>query len=106
MVDKAKQKKNLDSYITGKNKTKHKLGEAEFIVDKHYKISERLGKGAYGQVIKASDLTQKEEDKKNCAIKKIDKVFDHSVYAKRCLRELKVLRLLQHDNVSYSMYSK
>lgn len=33
------------------------------------------------------------------AIKKIEKAFEHKIYAKRTLRELKVLRLLQHDNI-------
>lgn len=33
------------------------------------------------------------------AIKKIEKTFDHKIYAKRTLRELKILRLLQHENV-------
>ena len=33
------------------------------------------------------------------AIKKIENIFEHSVFAKRCLRELKILRLLQHNNI-------
>ena len=32
-------------------------------------------------------------------LKKIEKIFEHSIYAKRCLRELKILRLLQHNNI-------
>ena len=33
------------------------------------------------------------------AIKKIEKAFEHSTFTKRTLRELKILRLLDHDNV-------
>jgi serine/threonine protein kinase len=33
------------------------------------------------------------------AIKKIEKAFEHKVFMQRTLRELKVLRLLQHENV-------
>lgn len=33
------------------------------------------------------------------AIKKIEKAFEHPLYAKRTLRELKILRLLNHENV-------
>jgi len=33
------------------------------------------------------------------AIKKIEKAFEHKVFALRTLRELKIMRLLDHDNV-------
>lgn len=33
------------------------------------------------------------------AIKKIEKAFDHKVYARQTLRELKICRLLKHENV-------
>ena len=33
------------------------------------------------------------------AIKKIEKAFEHRLYAKRTLRELKILRLMKHENV-------
>lgn len=33
------------------------------------------------------------------AIKKIEKAFEHPLYAKRTLREMKILRLLSHENV-------
>ena len=92
--------KGLDKYITGKNKVKIKVGEVNFVVDKNYKIIEKLGKGAYGQVVKAKDLQEKEEELQDCAIKKIDDIFEHVLYAKRSLRELKILRLLEHENVT------
>jgi serine/threonine protein kinase len=33
------------------------------------------------------------------AIKKIEKAFEHKIFTKRTLRELKILRLLKHENV-------
>jgi hypothetical protein len=33
------------------------------------------------------------------AVKKIPCAFDHTTYAKRTLREIRLLRLLNHDNV-------
>lgn len=33
------------------------------------------------------------------AIKKIERTFEHRFYAKRTLRELKILRNLKHENV-------
>lgn len=33
------------------------------------------------------------------AIKKIEKAFEHKIFALRTLRELKIMRLLNHDNV-------
>lgn len=37
--------------------------------------------------------------RKSVAIKKIEKAFDQRIYTKRTLRELKLLRLLTHENV-------
>jgi hypothetical protein len=33
------------------------------------------------------------------AIKKIENVFEHATFTKRTLRELKILRLMNHENV-------
>jgi serine/threonine protein kinase len=33
------------------------------------------------------------------AIKKIEKAFEHKIFTKRTLRELRLLRLLKHENV-------
>lgn len=92
--------KGLCKYITGKNKTTVKVGDVSFAIDKNYQIIQKLGKGAYGQVVEAKDLSETDEELKSCAIKKIEDVFEHATYAKRCLRELKILRLLEHENVS------
>jgi serine/threonine protein kinase len=33
------------------------------------------------------------------AIKKIDKAFEHKIFTKRTLRELRILKLLEHENI-------
>lgn len=55
-----------------------------------------VGQGAYGVVSAAVDQVKR----KSVAIKKIEKAFDQRIYTKRTLRELKLLRLLTHENVN------
>jgi serine/threonine protein kinase len=66
-----------------------------FILDSRYVVSEVLGRGAYGIVVAAVDSTTGER----VAIKKIEKTFEHATFTKRTLRELKVMRLLVHENI-------
>ena len=40
------------------------------------------------------------------AIKKIERAFEHRLYAKRTLRELKILRLIKHENVFFLFYEE
>ena len=62
----------------------------------HYKILERLGKGAFGEVCAARDLKLH----RDVAIKRISDAFASYVCAKRTLREVRLLRLLdEHDNL-------
>ena len=41
----------------------------------------------------------KDENNNLVAIKKIEKAFEHKVFTLRTLRELKIMRLLDHENV-------
>ena len=66
-----------------------------FNLDQRYRIIDPVGSGAYGVVVSAEDTVTG----KQVAIKKIEKGLDHPTLAKRTLRELKVLRLIQHDNI-------
>ena len=65
-----------------------------FTIDKRYKFIKVIGKGAYGTVISCRDTITG----KNVAIKKISRAFEDVVDAKRLLREIKLLRHLQHEN--------
>ena len=67
----------------------------EFDIPSFYQVREVVGRGAYGVVVAALDT----RTDKMVAIKKIQKAFEHKIFAKRTLRELKILRLLSHDNV-------
>lgn len=66
-----------------------------FLLDERYQIQDTLGSGAYGVVVSAKDTVTQEI----VAIKKIEKAFEHSTYTKRTLRELKIMRLLTHENI-------
>mmetsp|Transcript_17578 Transcript_17578/g.8284 ORF Transcript_17578/g.8284 Transcript_17578/m.8284 type:complete len:117 (-) Transcript_17578:94-444(-) len=66
-----------------------------FDVDKRFDIVKPIGTGAYGLVCEAYD---KVTDTR-VAIKKIERAFEHSTFTKRTLRELKILRLLNHENI-------
>ena len=67
----------------------------DFEIESKYEIIEIVGRGAYGIVVAAWD----KETNKMVAIKKINKTFEHRLFAVRTLRELKILRNLKHDNI-------
>ncbi|KAD6453233.1 hypothetical protein E3N88_07938 [Mikania micrantha] len=54
-----------------------------------------VGRGAYGIVCAATNVETREE----VAIKKIGNAFDNRIDAKRTLREIKLLRHMDHENV-------
>ena len=64
-------------------------------VGPEYEIQKQLGSGAYGYVVEA---IQKSTGKK-VAIKKIKELFDDIIDAKRILREITLLRKINHPNV-------
>lgn len=71
----------------------------KFEVDDKYEIIEAMGQGAYGIVVAAKDTQAEDVDNNLVAIKKIERAFEHKIFMQRTLRELKILRLLQHDNI-------
>eukprot|EP01032_Pedospumella_encystans_P016967 gene16967-19337_t len=64
-------------------------------VGSRYSIIDLLGKGSYGQVVKATDRT----DGKLVAIKQMKRIFDESTDAKRAYREMHILRNMKHPSV-------
>jgi len=64
-------------------------------VEQRYEVKSIIGQGAYGTVCSAVDL----KTAKQCAVKKIENIFEHRSLAKRTLRELKLLRFFRHENV-------
>ncbi|KAI9203307.1 kinase-like domain-containing protein [Polychytrium aggregatum] len=67
------------------------------IIDSRYKFIRELGQGAYGVVCAARNIETGQE----VAIKKVTKVFDKAILAKRALREIKLLRHFNgHENIT------
>lgn len=72
---------------------------SKFELDSRYEIFDPMGQGAYGIVVAAKDLKAEDEENNLIAIKKIERAFEHKVFMQRTLREIKILRLLKHDNI-------
>jgi len=72
-----------------------KVKDEEFKVDECYKITKKVGSGAYGMVVAAKD----QRDGKKVAIKKVRDTFHNLTDAKRILREIKLLQYLDHPNI-------
>eukprot|EP00009_Paramoeba_aestuarina_P003729 CAMPEP_0201511140 /NCGR_PEP_ID=MMETSP0161_2-20130828/3631_1 /ASSEMBLY_ACC=CAM_ASM_000251 /TAXON_ID=180227 /ORGANISM="Neoparamoeba aestuarina, Strain SoJaBio B1-5/56/2" /LENGTH=375 /DNA_ID=CAMNT_0047906503 /DNA_START=84 /DNA_END=1211 /DNA_ORIENTATION=+ len=72
-----------------------KVGSTVFELPPRYQIIKIIGKGTYGVVCSARDL----ERNCNVAIKKIENVFSNATEAKRALRETKLMRHFNHENV-------
>lgn len=75
-----------------------------FVVDKRYQPKGILGKGSYGYVCSAIDTATKDpKNPKNylqVAIKKIGKnIFDNLEDTKRIVREIKLLKFLNNENI-------
>lgn len=68
---------------------------AKFQAPKRFIMMDLVGQGAYGIVCSAQDSVCNEA----VAIKKIENTFEHLTFAKRTLRELKILRNLRHENL-------
>lgn len=66
-----------------------------FEIDTKYVPIKPIGRGSYGVVCSSVNM----ETNEKVAIKKINKVFENRVDALRTLRELKLLRHIQHENV-------
>ncbi|KAH9258910.1 hypothetical protein BASA81_002974 [Batrachochytrium salamandrivorans] len=71
-------------------------GTTQFEVDSRYTFIRSVGHGAYGVVVSAYD---KHVPQGKVAIKKVSKAFEDLVDAKRILREIKLLRHFDHENI-------
>lgn len=67
----------------------------DFEMDSKYEMIKPIGHGAYGVVISAID----HEFRAKVAIKKIPNTFEDLVDAKRIVREIRLLRHFNHENV-------
>ena len=69
--------------------------EQQVVINNHYRLDTPLGKGAQGNVTKAFHLTEK----KFYGLKKLDKIFASSRRCLNALREIKILKGLNHPNI-------
>mmetsp|Transcript_16032 Transcript_16032/g.50244 ORF Transcript_16032/g.50244 Transcript_16032/m.50244 type:complete len:391 (-) Transcript_16032:119-1291(-) len=70
-------------------------GKSTFRVPTHLELVKKVGSGAYGCVASFKDRKRNEK----IAVKKITNAFGDLVDGKRILREVKLLRQLDHDNI-------
>lgn len=54
---------------------------SKFEVDKRYEIIDPVGSGAYGVVVASKDTEAEDQENNLVAIKKIEKAFEHKVFA-------------------------
>jgi tRNA A-37 threonylcarbamoyl transferase component Bud32 len=70
-------------------------GKHTFTVDTRYSFIRVIGSGAYGVVISAKDTKAESE----VAIKMVPRAFHDEIDAKRILREIKLLKHFEHENI-------
>lgn len=71
-------------------------------IPSRYENLQILGSGAYGLVCSSHDKSRQ----MHVAIKKISNPFQTPIHAKRTYREIKLLKHMQHENVSKTSSSK
>jgi mitogen-activated protein kinase 1/3 len=78
-----------------KGKTSFVCAGTTFVVDDKFEYIKQMGHGAYGVVCSAYD----HKSKTKIAIKKVPKAFEDLIDAKRIVREIKLLKFFDHENV-------
>ena len=78
-----------------KGKAQFDTRDGIITVDEKYTVSKCVGTGAYGHVFSAKDTSIN----RKVAIKWIHKAFEDVIDAKRVLREIKILKFLEHENI-------
>ena len=77
--------------------TKHtyKVKGLTFEVDRRYRVERRIGAGGFGTVCRGYDNDSRE----SVAIKRIGKAFQDIESCKRALREIRLMRHFNHENI-------
>jgi mitogen-activated protein kinase 1/3 len=71
-----------------------------FTVESKYKLIKQIGQGAYGVVCSCKDTSKEANDPfYKVAIKKVPNAFEDLIDAKRILREIKLLKFFNHENI-------
>lgn len=91
-----------DKAVTQNQKTDFTVKGHKFRVCARYAYIRAIGAGAYGVVCSVKDRlpsTLGAKGDKKYAMKKIGRLFDHLTDAKRILREMRLIRSMDHPNV-------
>ena len=78
-----------------KGMTTFQSAGTNFLVEDKYEYIKQVGHGAYGVVVSALDHSIKAK----VAIKKVPKAFEDLIDAKRIVREIKLLKFFDHENI-------
>ena len=78
-----------------KSKRTFTISGVRFEIDERYEFIKQIGIGSYSTVCSCYD----KKENRNVAIKKITNAFDDKNDARRVLREIKMLRFFEHDNL-------
>ena len=78
-------------------KSTYTLKEGTFHVDPRYKVLSAIGRGAQGLICAAKDTMSQETPE--VAIKKMPNAVDEIISCKRMLREVRMMRHFQHENL-------
>jgi mitogen-activated protein kinase 1/3 len=81
--------------VIPKGRHAFECGGTTFVVDDKYEYQKKIGHGAYGVVCSAVN----KKTGARVAIKKVPNAFDDLIDAKRIVREIKLLRFFDHENV-------
>jgi len=89
--------KSISEYKTFKTED----GKDILVISKNYTVLKQVGDGATSVVVKAC---RNKDINDAVAIKKVKRVFEHTAFAHRAMRELRLLRCLgHHENVGVSL---
>lgn len=97
---KEKEKIKMPSKTTAPKMHSFVVSGTTFTVESKYKLIKQIGQGAYGVVCSCKD-TSKDPNHEfyKVAIKKIPNAFEDLIDAKRIIREIKLLRFFNHENI-------
>ena len=79
------------------SKSSYTLSEGTFVVDPRYKVLSAIGRGAQGLICAARDTMAQVTPE--VAVKKMPNAVDEIISCKRMLREVRMMRHFQHENL-------
>jgi serine/threonine protein kinase len=85
---------SVPSIVKGVRYVKWNVDGDDVYVESQYEVQGLLGSGAYGKVYSC-----KNSEDRTVAIKHCNNIFHSRTFAKRILREMRILRHIKHDNV-------